>query len=158
MELELRVWLMGTECELRPISAKTRLESRKKAGELFLQLGGDAQSDRLIEAAALISAGLYDGDRPVFASPEEALESLSADEILELAADYGELWGLEPADEPRKLFESYIDSGRIYEDFDNYMLSRALEKSAVSGDELRALLPDSEGDGADVDLGPGDRT
>lgn len=87
---EIRQWVYGTECILRPINAMTFLEARLEGGRIAERFNGDAAAAKLGERAYILSKGLYDGDKPMFTSGEEVLETLQAEEILEIAEAYTE--------------------------------------------------------------------
>ena len=163
MEREIRIWLMGTECELRPLSAGAGLRARKNARELLTELGGNDGADRLIEGAGLIAEGLYEGEKRVFDSPMEVLDALSPEQILELAAEYGELFGPEgsgtgnykgaPGDTVMGNAAGADAQGRLEE----YIIGSAFENSAPDADELGAILAGS-GDEENSDPGRWDVT
>ena len=87
---EVRIFLMDTECELRPLSAAQALEARRESRRLLTEYGGDERDRALIESACLVAAGLYADGRPVFPDGLEALLSLTEEEIAFAAAGYSE--------------------------------------------------------------------
>jgi len=87
-EPEMRIFLMDTECELRPLSAARVLEAHRESRRLLAEYGGDESDRALIESACLVAAGLYADDRPVFPDGLEALLSLTEEEIAFAAAGY----------------------------------------------------------------------
>lgn len=88
---EVRVWVYGTECELRPVSGLGFLSARREAKQIGREYGDDAAANALISAACLAAQGLYaDGER-LFETGNDALDAMTAEEILTVAEEYEEL-------------------------------------------------------------------
>lgn len=88
---ETRLWLMDRECELRPLTAAARLETIKASDGLMDKYGGGEEAKVLLRGAFMTAMGLYDGEKPVFSSGEEALEYLTPEEIIGIYEMYGEI-------------------------------------------------------------------
>ena len=87
---ETRMWIYGTECTLRPITAKKYLEARNEGALLAEQFGGSEAARTLSLYACLIAKGAYEEDDPLFENGEAVLNALEAGEILEIAKNYEE--------------------------------------------------------------------
>ena len=88
MSKEVRMWLAGAECELRPLAAARYIEAKAEAAALNDALGGDEGTLGMVFSACLIAEGAYaDGER-VFASGAEVLERLTAQEVLDAGREY----------------------------------------------------------------------
>ena len=85
---EVRIYLMDTECELRPLSAARVLEARRESRRLLSEFGGIDSDLALIESACLVAAGLFADGKPVFPDGLEALLSLTEEEIAFAASVY----------------------------------------------------------------------
>lgn len=85
---EVRMWMCGTECELRPVSARGLLLAKKESREIAKEFQGDERGKKLIEAACIISAGTYENGEKVFLSGMDVLERLTAEEIFFAAEEY----------------------------------------------------------------------
>ena len=76
----------GDEIELRPLTARQYLSARLEAESL----GGETNNDEIAKAvllgAALLAKGAYVDGVQLFSNAEEALDSLTAQEIVETAA------------------------------------------------------------------------
>lgn len=87
---ETRMWVYGTECTLRPITAKAYLEARDEGTHLAEKFGGGLAARTLSLYACLIAKGAYEEDDPLFENGEAVLDALKAGEILEIAKSYEE--------------------------------------------------------------------
>jgi len=76
----------GDELELRPLTARQYLSARLEAEKL----GGETNNDEIAKAvllgAALLAKGAYVDGVQLFSNAEEALDSMTAQEIIETAA------------------------------------------------------------------------
>ena len=90
MDGQVRMALAGTEVELRPLQALRLLQARQEARELGATLAGDAAAERLVFAACVVAAGAYENERPLFETGRAALETLTAEELLLAASEYGD--------------------------------------------------------------------
>ena len=86
--MEVRAYIEGTECQLRPVNAKKYIDASRSAAEKAREMGADADGEKLILGAELIALGAYDGEEKVFSDGEDALSRLTAQEIVWLAAEY----------------------------------------------------------------------
>jgi len=85
-DTEIRIYIMGDERELRPLSAESLLQAMKESRTIFEEYGGSAG---LIEGACVVARGLFGSDdERVFADGREVLEALTAEEIDMAASEY----------------------------------------------------------------------
>ena len=85
---EVFISLMGSEYEIRPVSAKSTLMAKSESRRLSGEYGADEAYDLLIFGACMIAEGLFSDGERVFSSGEEALERLTLEEILYAASGY----------------------------------------------------------------------
>lgn len=76
----------GDEIELRPLTARQYLSARLEAESLGGETGNDEIARAVLLGAALLANGAYvDGER-LFSTADEALDTMTAQEIIETAA------------------------------------------------------------------------
>ena len=85
---ERRIWLMGTELILRPISAAEYINAANEASALEAKYGADEETKKILKGACLTACGVFDGEERKFANGEEVLSALSVHEILFAAEEY----------------------------------------------------------------------
>lgn len=85
---EKRIWLTGTECELRPVSAAEFIAAKHEAESMEEKYGTDEETKKLLEGACLTARSIFVGGERRFSSGEEVLNELSVHEILFTAAEY----------------------------------------------------------------------
>lgn len=85
-DAEVRIYILGDERELRPLSAGSLLEAMRESRTLLEEYGG---SVGIIEGACVVARGLFAADgTQLFADGREALETMTAEEIDMAAAEY----------------------------------------------------------------------
>ena len=77
-----RVFVYGTEAELRPVPAASDINGLKKRREDEKELGQTGAD--ILFWTEILSQSLFEDDAPLFSSPEEAMEKLTIDEISQL--------------------------------------------------------------------------
>lgn len=82
---DIRVSMGGTEMELRPISARQYLSARMEAEKIGEVLGEDDVAKAVLLGASLLAKGLFNGNKRMFESADEVLDTLSAEEIVNTA-------------------------------------------------------------------------
>lgn len=83
----IRAFLAGDELEVRPLAAGEVLTARKRGRELLERYGGDSMDRLLLDGACIAMESLSKNGQTVFRSPEEALDKLTADELIWLVSD-----------------------------------------------------------------------
>lgn len=89
---DVRMWLCGTECQLRPVNAVSLLSAKKESREITEEFSGDDNDEKLIKAACIVAAGAYDNNEKMFVSGKDVLEKLTAGEIFSAASEYETTW------------------------------------------------------------------
>ena len=84
MNFETRMFIYGTEAELRPVNAKDQIENIKNAKKYALENEGGDFAEKAAFLAGMIFSSAYDGDEKLFASFEDVLEKLTVEEISEI--------------------------------------------------------------------------
>lgn len=87
---EVRMWLLGGEKELRPITASDTLKIRKSLFEKSELFGDDEVSRRILLGALTAVEGVYEDGERAFSDENDVLENLTAEEILAILDEYGE--------------------------------------------------------------------
>ncbi|MGM9521831.1 MAG: hypothetical protein ACI3VB_05060 [Oscillospiraceae bacterium] len=135
MTEEVRVWLSGTECELRPLSARTYIQKVSEAAQVNEALSGDESTSRLALAACLLAEGAFCDDNKMFSSGMEVLERLTAQEIMEAGGGY-----LIEQDRSTELSERLPEAG--LKASSGGEVEPELNKKAFEGDEGQQKTPD----------------
>lgn len=77
-----RMFIYGTEAELRPVSAAVHLRNLNLARKYEMEEGGDNNGYAIVFWAGMIADSAYDENgKPLFSSYEDVLEKLTLDEI-----------------------------------------------------------------------------
>ena len=85
---EIRIFLNGEEYEVRKLSAAALLNAKKTARELMEKNEYADEDGKVVLAAAIAAESIRFEGEPVFATAEEAMESMTAGELFEVSS-YG---------------------------------------------------------------------
>ncbi len=89
---EVRMWLYGTECELRPVSAAAYLKARNEAEKLKAEYGEGEVAKELVYAACVVSQGVYEDGERLFSTGDDVLKELTPEEIFSVWQEYEEAY------------------------------------------------------------------
>lgn len=84
---EIRMYLCGTEAELRPVNGLNYLKNLKAARDFAAENERMAEAETLAFWAGMLSDSAYDGGNKLFSSFLDVMEKLTAEEIASAAQD-----------------------------------------------------------------------
>lgn len=83
----IRMYLCGTEAELRPVNGFNYLKNLKAARDFAAENDSMSEAETLAFWAGMLSDSAYDGEDKLFSSLSDVMEKLTAQEIASAAQD-----------------------------------------------------------------------
>ena len=89
-DTEVRVFVADNEFELRPLSAHALLSAKRESRALADEYGGGIAANEIALKACIAAEGLHLDGKRFFSSGRDALNGMTAEELLVVTPEYGE--------------------------------------------------------------------